>query len=251
MGNLTTMYPLFAQAIESHFPGAIPLDTYCQKTYHSLESYGFDKDNTFGMVSVCRDEIAQGLLDVVVKYWGKTFDCRSLGGFVLMGKTGVITALNHVPLLDGVGRFVFYAMPHIAISADGEIGVVEREGISQHSHACGSLMAVLHELNSGRVNLMTDLDDIEQCTVRQKLLSAVHLGQPIDQIALTHVASQIIQEDLRRLLKVVDPKVYAYGVFTGIMIHGPDEQDWVYPLSSCCISASLPDGLVEIDCLGK
>jgi hypothetical protein len=106
----------------------------------------------------------------------------SLGGFVLAGKTGIGALLSHTPTVNNIGRFVFYAMPHIAISQQGEIGSVYREGVGQVSHACGSLSLVVKELDSGHINFQTDPDDLEQCTIRQKILSAIHYGEPLDQV---------------------------------------------------------------------
>jgi hypothetical protein len=80
-----------------------------------MKSHGFEDENTMGMAALCRDEITDSLLNEVIKYWGKTFNCCSLAGFVLMGKTGLAAATDHVPIFDGIRRFTFFAMPHIAM----------------------------------------------------------------------------------------------------------------------------------------
>jgi hypothetical protein len=183
----------------------------------------------------------------VTKYWGKTFDCRSLGGFVLMGKSGMSTALTHAPIIDGIRRFAIYAMPHIAISEKGGIGTVYREFIQQASHACGSLSAVLKELESGFIKVETDLDDIEQCSIRQKLLSAIRYGDVPDLIALTKLARRIVNDDLERLLRNVDRAAFNYAIMTGILIHGPMETDWIYPQDSYVVGAHLPGGRIVFE----
>ncbi len=121
----------FHRILQKQFPGTLPLEEYMEKTFQVLEPYGFEDENTMGMVALCRDEITEPLFDEVVKYWGKTFNCCSLGGFLTIGKTGLHAAAEHTPIYDGIRRFTFYGMPHIAISKNGEIGKVYREGIEK------------------------------------------------------------------------------------------------------------------------
>ena len=229
MPNSSLSFPLFSEKLQLHFPGSLPIEEYMQQTTSTLKSYGFENHNTLGVIATCRDEIAETFLDEVNKYWGKPFDLRSLGGFVIAGKTGVSTILSHTPIVDSIGRFVFYAMPHIAISQEGEIGNVYREGIKQVSHACGSLSSVVEELKSGHINFQTDFDDLEQCTVRQKILSAIRYGEELNQLDITKLACQIISNDLKRILDKVDTSVYNYAVLTGILIHGPKDTHWIHP----------------------
>lgn len=233
MKNSTTyqpsLFPLFHERLQTHFPGALPLRTYMEETFQYLNQHGFEDENTLGVIATCRDEITEPLLNQVIKHWGKTFNFSSLGGFVLAGKTGISAFLSHTPFVNNIGRFVFYAMPHIAISQDGEIGSVYREGMGELSHACGSLISIVKELDSGRINFFTDPDDLEQCTIRQKILSSIHYGEYLDTLSITKLACQIISDDLKRILTIVDSSIYNYGVFTGILIHGPDDTDWIYP----------------------
>lgn len=242
-----SMFPLFQQMLQAHFPGALPMGDYMLQTCRYLRKFGFRDENTLGLVAVCRDEIAEPFVDLVIKYWGKTFDCRSLGGFLLMGKSGIAAATAHAPIVDGVRRFVLFAMPHIAISKQGEIGTVYREGIHQASHSCGSLSTVVKELESGRINLETDLDDMEQCCVRHKILSAINYGDKLDQLSITHLACRIIGDDVERLLGAVDPSTYNYAVLTGILIHGPADTHWIYPQRCSLVGAHPPQ---EDDAVG-
>ncbi|GAA6615641.1 hypothetical protein [Scytonema sp. NUACC26] len=223
------VFPAFHQTVRSHFPGTLPLESYMSKTYECLSSHGFVDENTMGMVAICRDEIADPLFDAVVKYWGKTFNCCSLAGFVTMGKTGLAAATDHTPIFDGLRRFTFYAMPHIAISRYGEIGKVYRQGLDKPSHACGALEAIVKELELGCLNLETDMQDIEQSIVRQKIISTLQYGAKPDLVEITKLACQIISKDLEKLLRTLNSSVFNYAVMTGIQIHGPLETQWVYP----------------------
>ncbi len=222
-------FPPFHEKLEMYFPGALPLAKYIEQTFQDMSQYGFQTDNTLGVIATCRDEITLPFVNEAIKYWGKTFDFSSLGGFVLAGKTGIAALLSHTPMVNNIGRFVFYAMPHIAISRHGQIGSVRRAGIEKLTHACGSLMSIIQELESGHINFQIDPDDVEQGKIRQKILSNIHYGEILDQIKITKLASQIIQDDLKRILTVVDSSIYHYGVFTGILIHGPLDTDWIYP----------------------
>ncbi|HBB30320.1 MAG TPA: hypothetical protein DDZ80_30435 [Cyanobacteria bacterium UBA8803] len=233
---------VFYQTVTRYFPGTLPLKTYMRKTYDCLSSYGFNDDNTMGMVAICRDEITDPLFDEVIKYWGKTFNCCSLSGFVTMGKTGLAAATAHTPICDGVRRFTFYAMPHIAISRNGEIGKVYREGIPDASHACGALEAIVKELESGHLNLQTDMQDIEQTIIRQKILSTLRYGQQPDLVEITKLACRIIADDVEKLLSTLDSSIFKYAVMTGIQIHGPMDSQWVYPQDFYVIGSALPMG---------
>lgn len=240
---------LFRQTVEAHLPGTVSMREYFLRTRRHLSRYGFEDENTLGMVAACRDEIASPLVDEVTRHWGRTFGCRSLGGFLLLGRSGIATGVGHAPLLDGRRRFVFYAMPHIAISERGEIGTVYREGLHEASHACGSLAAVLAELKSGRIDVRMDFDDLEQCCVRQKLLSALRYGDLPDLMGITKLASRVIHEDIARLLgDIVDPAKFDYAYLTGILVHGPHDSHWVCPEHGGVVSADLPGGRAILKC---
>jgi hypothetical protein len=235
-------FPHFAQKLQSHFPGAIPIEEYIRLTKKEIESYQFTYENTLGVISTCRDEIAEVLELKINKYWGKTFDFRSLSSLLIAGKTGIQTVLGHTPIEKGIGRFVFYAMPHIAISEQGEVGNVYREGIEPVSHACGSLSAVLAELESGRINFLTDPYDLEQSTVRQKILSNIRYGQELNLVDITKLVSKINGQDLERIQSIIDLQKYEFAVLTGVLIHGPKDTHWVYPQTSYIVNTNFPQG---------
>ncbi|MEA5532948.1 hypothetical protein [Crocosphaera sp. XPORK-15E] len=234
--------PLFYETLQTNFPGSLPMADYIKNTYNTLNEYGFNKGKTIGMVAICRDEITDILIDEVIKYWGKTFNCCSLAGFVMMGKTGLAAATHHTPIIDGIRRFTFYAMPHIAISKNGEIGKVYREGIQQASHACGALEAIMKELQSGYLQLITDMQDIEQSIIRQKILSSLKYGDKPNLVEITKLASQIISQDVNQLLSSLDNSIFNYAVMTGIQIHGPLDTHWIYPQDFYVVGADIPGG---------
>jgi hypothetical protein len=241
------MTPEFFAVIEKHFPGTLPLEEYMKKTFEVLNTYGFEDENTMGMVALCRDEITEPLFNEVVQYWGKTFNCCSLGGFLTIGRTGLHAAAAHTPIYDGIRRFTFYGMPHIAISRYGEIGKVYREGIDKPSHACGSLDLIVNELKTGHFNMILDLDDLEESLIRQKILSHIKYGGKPNLIRMTKLACNIISMDIKNLLlKQLNPGIFNYAVMTGIMIHGPMDSNWVYPRNFYVVGENLPHQLEKI-----
>ncbi|MBE9127895.1 MULTISPECIES: hypothetical protein [unclassified Coleofasciculus] len=236
------VFPAFHQTLQTHFPGALPMSSYMRKTFQCLSAYDFCDENTMGMIAICRDELAESLFAEVIRYWGKTFNCCSLAGFLMMGKTGLASATDHTPIIDGSRRFTFYAMPHIAISRHGDIGKVYREGVQKASHACGALEAVVNELASGHLKLEMDMQDIEQTIIRQRILSTLTYGEKPNLIEITKLASQIIANDVEKLLNTLDHSVFKYAVMTGILIHGPLGTHWIYPQNFYVVGADLPGG---------
>lgn len=240
------VFPAFHQTLQTHFPGALPMSKYMRKTFQCLSAYDFSDENTMGMIAICRDEIAEPLFIEVIRYWGKTFNCCSLAGFVMMGKTGLAAATDHTPIFDGIRRFTFYAMPHIAISRYGDIGNVYRDGVQKVSHACGALETVVKELASGHLKLEMDMQDIEQTIIRQKILSTLTYGDKPNLIEITKLASRIISDDVKNLLNTLDHSVFKYAVMTGIQIHGPLSTHWIYPQDFYVVGADIPEGIERI-----
>lgn len=234
--------PIFYDTLQKHFPGAVPMPVFMQMTYEALGEYGFDDKNTMAMTTLCRDEITEPFMTEVSRTWGEAFNCSSLAGFVMMGKTALAAATDHVPIVDDKRRFAFYAMPHIAISKDGEVGQVYRYGIQKVSHACVALEAIVKELSSGRLKLAMDMQDVEQTMIRQKLLSSIYYGDKPDLIEITKLASQIISEDIQNLFSTVDKSVFKYAVMTGIQIHGPMDTTWIYPQEFYVVGSDIPGG---------
>jgi monoamine oxidase len=235
-------YPAFQETLQAYFSGALPIANYMSKTYQCLSHYGFCDENTMAMVSSCRDEIADALYIEVMRYWGKTFNCCSLAGFIMMGKTGLAAAVDHTPITNGTRRFIFYAMPHIAISEEGEIGKIHRSGIEKISRACGALDTIVKELEFSSPKLEMDMQDIEQTIIRQKILSAINYGDKPDLIEITKLASQIIFNDVDRLLNTLDRSGFKYAVMTGIQIHGPMDTHWIYPQAFYVAGSDVREG---------
>jgi hypothetical protein len=197
---------------------------FVNRTYNALRKLGFNDENTIAATCICRDEIAQSLRSIIKHLWGgEAFNLSSLGALFFAGKTGIAAAMHHSPVVGGKERYVFYALPHIAINAEGRLGVCMRTGRAGESAACGALHSFQKEMAGGRVNLQMDNEDVEQSLVRMRLLREMPYGTVPDLLELTRYAQAAIQADIENTLtKVVDPAKSDYAVITGMQIHGPD-----------------------------
>lgn len=213
------------------FPEAVSQDRFVAQSYEELKRHGFLAENTIAFASVCRDEITLSLVEDIEKTWGEAFIFSSLGGLPLLGKTGFLAGQQHAPIDErGIERYVYYALPHIAIGLHGEFGVYFRPGRQKASHACGALMAFQHELESRSLQLAPDPDDIEQSVLKRHLLGKLRYGDVPDLPSLTRIAHAVILEELERMIQLtVDPTRSDYGLFTGIQIHAPEGRHFVWP----------------------
>ena len=219
----------FQERLNESFPGAVTEEDFVQATHRILSQKGFTSDNAIACVGVCRDEITQPLVERVRKTWGEAFNFSSLAGMLFLGKTGFSAAEHHAPDEEEKERYVFFALPHIAIYTNGEIGVCRRAGRKNTSSACGALLAFKKELDEGRVQLGLDVNDVEQSLIRMRLLQEIPYGQVPDLLSLTQTTLRVIQSDLKRMIDLtVQTDRSDYAVFTGIQIHGPDG-NYIWP----------------------
>jgi len=220
----------FQQALDIHYPGTISEADFVKSSYDALGGHGFNDKNTIACVGVCRDEVTRSLLDRIQEAWGEAFNFSSLGGMLFLGKTGFSAAHNHAPVDDGRERYVYFAMAHTAIDEKGEIGVCHRPGRPGSSVACGALEAFRQEMLEGNLSLELDLDDVEQSLLKHRLFRKIRYGDVPELVTLTKIAHGVILEDLERLVELtVDTSVSDYAILSGIQIHGPDREQYVWP----------------------
>jgi hypothetical protein len=219
----------FENVLNENFQGALPEKVFVEKTLGVLAGKGFTPENAIACVGVCRDEITQPFVEFVKEAWGEAFNFSSLAGMLFLGKTGFSAAQHHAPDEDGRERYVYFALPHIAIHEDGQIGVCRRIGRKEPSSACGALLAFQKEMESGSLNLGLDFDDVEQSLIRMRLLQEIPYGQVPDLPVLTKTTLKVIQKDLTRMIQLtVNTDRSDYAVLTGIQIHGPD-RNYIWP----------------------
>lgn len=212
----------FEEVLTKYFPVFFTEVDFVKKTYNALKKFGFTDENSIASVCICRDEISQTLRSIIKHTWGEAFNFSSLGGMFFAGKTGLMAAMHHAPDVDNMERYVFYALPHIAIDSEGRMGFCMRKGIKESS-ACGALCSFLNELNDRKLNIFIDDNDAEQSLLKRRLLREIPYGHIPDLFELTQIAQIAIRSDLEQALKtVVDTNKSDYALITGIQIHGPD-----------------------------
>ena len=218
----------YEEILSRHFDRIFTEVDFVKKTYDALRKFGFNDDNSIAAICVCRDEISQPLRSIIKHVWGEAFNLSSLGGMFFAGKTALKAAMHHSPKEGGKERYVYYAMPHIAIDEDGRMGFCRRKGIEE-SHACGALCGFLGELQEKKVNVSIDEEDAEQSHLKMRLLKEIPYGHVPDLLELTRIAQKVIFADIEKaIISTVNTKKSDYALITGIQIHGP-ENNYVWP----------------------
>jgi hypothetical protein len=151
----------------------------------------------------------------------------SLSAMLFLGDTGITAAIKHAPKEDGIQRFVFYCFPHIGFNSKGVPGKLERHGIEGESTCCGALDGFHKELQGGVLKMETNLHDVEQSLLKQRLLRHINIKELPDIVSLTKIAHQAVEDDLEALLarNLLNKLHYEYAVFTGVHIHAPSLDD--------------------------
>lgn len=213
----------FQQFLNKIFPKVYSEGDFVKKTHHALGELGFRADNSIASVCICRDEISQSFMTLVRETWGEAFNLSSLGGMFFAGQTGLIAAMHHAPDRESRERYIYFALPHIAMDAEGRLGVCRRKGKEEESNACGALFAFQKELTQGKLNLSMDDIDLEQSLLKRRLLREIPYGHVPDLLELTKIAQKVVQKDLEHAVNtIIDRGRSDYAMLTGIQIHGPE-----------------------------
>jgi Limiting CO2-inducible proteins B/C beta carbonyic anhydrases len=230
--------------IKKFFPVLYTEVEFVKETYSRLKDLGFSFDNSIAVTCICRDEISQTLRSIVKHVWGEAFNLSSLGGMFFAGQTGLMAAMHHSPNIDGRERYVFFSMPHIAISTSGQLGVCSRQGRSGDSIACGALNAFQKELSSGKLDLSMDEIDIEQSLLKRRLLREIPYGDVPDLLELTKLARSVIQKDIEHALNtIIDRHTSDYAVLSGIQING-SENNYINPVTCYAVVNGVKEDIL-------
>ncbi|MBI4844349.1 MAG: hypothetical protein HY809_08525 [Nitrospirae bacterium] len=213
----------FEDILKKYFNSVYTEIDFVKKTYAALNELGFSDENSIASTCICRDEISQSLRSIIKHMWGEAFNLSSLGGMFFAGQTGLAAAMHHAPNVEGRERYVYYALPHIAIDKDGRLGACMRTGREEESAACGALVAFQKEMTKGSLNLSMDDIDLEQNLLKRRLLREIPYGHIPDLLELTKITQKVIQKDLEHAINtIIDKSRSDYAILTGIQIHGPD-----------------------------
>ena len=157
--------PQFDTNLRSIFPQAINNYDLAIRVVQALERRGFSASNTLLTTSLCSDELAKQLSDDFGGIYGNSFNLGGLAGFPFAGNIGFQTMCGHIP--DSGGCLLLYG-PHVGVTADGIIGRVEREGVSQDDVCCRSAIEALNfvtgQTNTGVADFA--FTDLQQSAVQ-------------------------------------------------------------------------------------
>jgi hypothetical protein len=224
----------FTDSLTEHFPDAIPANQFVGGSQRALARIGVHRGGALPMIATCRDELAFALTAELQRAWGGAFNMAGLAGLFTLGRTGVIAARGHAPLIEGRRTFLVFGLAHIGVAEDGELGLCERPGVPGRSHTCGALLALADELRDDdqRISDYPYLDpyDPEQSRLRDRVAPRVPDGRA-DILTLTRIARNLIDQDTAAVIELLrDDAVPAdVAVFTGIHIHGPRGAEYVEP----------------------
>mmetsp|Transcript_11216 Transcript_11216/g.15789 ORF Transcript_11216/g.15789 Transcript_11216/m.15789 type:complete len:339 (-) Transcript_11216:940-1956(-) len=163
----------FDAIVKTNFPGAMSNQELEFKVVDILSSFGFEGENTLLATSLCCDELARTLEDDLGRCYGKNFFLGGLAGFPFAGNTGFGAMSAHIP--DN-GFCLIVQAPHVGITQDGVVGVVEREGIELVDKCCGSAIAAsnyLQGITDGGATITTKIQnfsDFQQGAVQELIL---------------------------------------------------------------------------------
>ncbi|MFQ3573405.1 MAG: hypothetical protein SNJ53_02095 [Thermodesulfovibrionales bacterium] len=217
------------QSLSNYFTVYFTEEDFIKKTYYALRPLGFNANNTLALVCLCRDEICQSLINHIHNQWGEAFNLSSLAAIFIAGETALRAGMSHAPKTEQRRKYVFYALPHIAISKDLELGKCSRFGIAE-STACGALVGFYNELNKGILNTTFDENDAEFSILKGKLLKGLDKKGVSDLLSLTKLTRDITQRSLEGLInQIADPSQIDYAMITGIQIHAEDNNNYVAP----------------------
>ena len=244
----------FTDTLAREFPGAVPTNQFVSGTQNALTARGVIRGGALPLIATCRDELAFALTAELQRAWGGAFDMAGLAGLFTLGRTGVMAARGHAPLVDGKRTFVLVGLAHIGIGESGGIGECERPGVPGVSHACGALLAVADTLRQDEVRTSDypylDPDDPEQSRLRERIAPRVAQHAKTDLLELTRIARDLIDEDTAGVLELLrgDGIPADVAVFTGIHVHGPRGAEYVQPSRSLLDTAE--GGVVPLSLQG-
>jgi hypothetical protein len=219
------------QTLASDFSDAVSYERYLARVERAVGPLGFDREHTFAAVSLCRDELAQPLVQAVTRRWDQPFNLGGLGAVPSLGRTGWQAALSHVPD-DSRGRLIVFGLPHIGIDPDGGIGGSLRRHQHRVTPTCGAMVALLASLGHPSEPLPPGLDDHE--AERLRAVIASHAERlPEDLLELTRLAARAVEVEMWAELDALEAhRDMDIVVLCGIQIHLPDEVDHILPTAA-------------------
>ena len=219
----------YANTLNELFPGTVDEATFIEAMSRVVMEKGFNPKTAINLVSTCRDEICRPFAEKLDGLWGESFNIASLGGMVFCGKTGFGAGMAHSPQEAGKERYVFWAGPHIAVGSDGPVGKIFRLGRESASSACGALIALQGQIDSGKLDVGLDPTDTEMSLLRQEILGTLSYGQQPNLVGITYAAHDVIVDQVKRTAAMAAPSTSEYVIISGIQVHGALGKNYWWP----------------------
>eukprot|EP00873_Tetraselmis_striata_P040313 jgi/Tetstr1/460577/TSEL_000502.t1 len=223
------------ETIKEHFPTVYTIDDLLLRLEMALCAFGFNGDNSIGIVNLCRDEATNMLKQKIEAIYPLVFNINGLGGGLTCGVTGMGAGLSHSPVQGKRKRYIFFSAPHVAIDSKGNVGPLARPGQQATNCACGAMIGALGQFNANGLDTYLTPDgeheaaDPEFSIFKQRLAGRIQKEKKelkdIDLVELTKICERQISSDLEFLIsKAVDTKDADYAVITGVQIHNWGEK---------------------------
>ncbi|GAX28807.1 hypothetical protein FisN_34Hh017 [Fistulifera solaris] len=205
-----------------------------QKVYAALQPYGYGPD-TLVATSLCSDEVNRPLEESLQNYFGSHFTLGGLAGFPFAGLSGFMAMTSRMP--DSC--LVVYG-PHVGISADGQIGKLQRRGQRQLGTCCGSAIAAaqyasaVYRGDAAPVRSIATALDAQQAYVASTLLPyAAQIEQALDpMVELPYALFQPMDDMMLQIVTRADVDANTrIAMLGGIQINTPvGLSDYFLPL---------------------
>jgi len=225
MSYATSETTAFREKLDAFYPGAMHHEEAAVRVTHALRQHGFTAQSTMAITAQCRDEICKPFVEAISTNWSGSFNLGSLAGTVNAGTNGFTAALSHAPQnADGVGRYVVFCGPHIAIDADGNIGKVVRRGRAGLGNACGALIGFCGMLQARTIDTSEKAHDVEFTGLKRRLTQDMKVfGKgPPDIVELTKLCHDVTVDDVRKIMPQITKGPCEYAIVSGILVHGPE-----------------------------
>jgi hypothetical protein len=209
------------KVIEEHYPEATDAkDTSIKYLGEMKTKHDIDISKVLMACSVCSDDVNSTSLSFFNILFGP-FILGGLAGMPYTGVTGLTAFSHHIP--DQGTAFIFYG-PHIGLTLDGEVGLLQRPRLEKAGSCCGALILALSRLKDESYKPdLTNEDDYQQMYLESCL--SEHRKQIFnaeDQIKeATEVIFKEIDQRLHRQLKATknEFKCEKIALLGGIIIN--------------------------------
>ena len=163
----------FGSSLQKFFPGALQSSVIALRVLAALRKRNYRQYNMILGTSLCSDEInttpeslVTSLANVLVDTKsGGVFQLGGLGGIPFVGTSGFNTFVSHCP---ENGRLLILFGPHVGISQNGNVGIVEHIGQIKAIPSCAAVTDAVNAANKQKKDASNSMD-FQQEYVNNKL----------------------------------------------------------------------------------